>query len=156
MDLFRAGSEVARTAGELLRYHCKFMIVDQQLLYLLTFNYSYLDIGWSRSFRIITRNPELVKEARRLFEADIRRKTYLPANPNLIVSPVNARHELSRFIQGAEAQLLIYDPEISDPTTVRLLQERAEAGVDIRIIGRIAKDSPTLGPHGLMRMRFHT
>lgn len=155
-DLLRAGIEVARTADDLLRYHYKFMIVDQETLYLLTFNYTYLDISRTRSFGIVARNPELVREARRLFEADLRRQSYVPRNPSLIVSPTNARHELSRFIKGAEKQLLIYDPEISDPAMIRILKERAKAGVDIRIIGRVRKDSPRLGPHGLMRMRFHT
>lgn len=155
-DLLRAGIEVARTADDFLRYHYKFMVVDQETLYLLTFNYTYLDISRTRSFGIVARNLELVREARRLFEADLRRQRYVPANPSLIVSPTNARHELSRFIRGAEEQLLIYDPEISDPAMIRILRERAKEGVDIRIIGRIRKDSPRLGPHGLMKMRFHT
>jgi len=156
MDFLRAGIDVARTADDLLRYHYKFMIVDRETLYLLTFNYTYLDTTKTRSFGIVTRNPELVREARRLFDADVRRQAYVPANQNLIVSPVNARHELSRFIQAAEQQLLIYDPEISDPAMIRILRERAKAGVDIRIIGQISKHSPQVGSHGLMRMRFHT
>jgi phosphatidylserine/phosphatidylglycerophosphate/cardiolipin synthase-like enzyme len=156
MDLLRAGIEVSRTAEDLLRYHYKFMIVDRQVLYLLTFNYTHLDIGRTRSFGIVTRNHELVREARRLFEADVRREAYVPGLENLIVSPVNARRELSRFIQGSDQELLIYDPEISDPAMIRLLRDRAKAGVDIRIIGRISKHSGKLGPHGLMRMRFHT
>jgi cardiolipin synthase A/B len=156
MDFLRAGIEVARTADDLLRYHYKFMIVDRQTLYLLTFNYTYLDTIKTRSFGIATRNPELVREAGRLFEADERRQAYVPANQNLIVSPVNARQELSRFIEGAERQLLIYDPEVSDPAIIRILRDRARAGVDIRIIGQLTKHSLNVGAHGLMRMRFHT
>jgi phosphatidylserine/phosphatidylglycerophosphate/cardiolipin synthase-like enzyme len=155
MELLPAGIEVARTADDLLRYHYKFMIIDRQILALLTFNYSYLDIG-SRSFGIITRNPDLVREAARLFEADVRRQTYAPELENFLVSPINARQELSRFILGAEKELLIYDPEISDPPMIRLLRERAKSGVEIRIIGRVTKGSTKLGSHGLMRMRFHT
>jgi cardiolipin synthase A/B len=156
MDFLRAGIEVARTADDLLRYHYKFMIIDRHTLYLLTFNYTYLDTIKTRSFGIITRNPELVREARRLFEADERRQAFVSANQSLIVSPVNARPELSRFIQGAERQLLIYDPEVSDPAMIRILRDRAEAGVDIRIIGQLSKHSLNVGAHGLMRMRFHT
>jgi cardiolipin synthase A/B len=155
IDLLPAGIEVARTAADLLRYHYKFMIIDRQMLALLTFNYTFLDIG-SRSFGVMSRNPDLVREAVRLFEADVRRQSYTPELENFVVSPINARHELSRFIQGAEQQLLIYDPEISDPPMIRLLRERAKAGVEIRIIGRVTKGSTKLGAHGLMRMRFHT
>lgn len=156
MDFLAAGIEVARTADDLLRYHYKLMIVDRRVLYLLTFNYTYLDITNTRSFGIITRNPDLVREAVRLFEADLRRQTYTPELDGLVVSPVNARHELSRFIQGAEKELLIYDPEISDPHMIRLLRNRAHAGIDIRIIGRVAKPWSKLYPERIMRMRFHT
>lgn len=156
IEFLAAGIEVARTADDLLRYHYKFMIVDRQVLYVLTFNYTYLDISTTRSIGIITRDLDIVREAIRLFEADVRRQAYTPDLDTFLVSPVNARQELSRFIQGAEQQLLIYDPEISDPQMIRLLRERAGAGVEIRVIGRVAKPWSKLHPNGLMRMRFHT
>jgi cardiolipin synthase len=156
MDFLPAGIEVSRTADDLLRYHYKFMIVDRQTLYVFTFNYTYLDIGSTRSFGVITSNSDLVREATRLFEADVKRQAYTPELETFLVSPINARQELSRFIEKSEKQLLIYDPEISDPRMIRLLRERAKAGVEIRIIGRVKKDSSKLGASGLMRMRFHT
>ena len=39
---------------------------------------------------------------------------------------------------------------------IGLLRERVRAGVEIRIIGRVAKPSPDLNAAGLMRTRFHT
>jgi len=155
MDLLPAGIEVSRTPDDLLRYHYKFMIVDRQILYVLTFNYTHLDIG-SRSFGLITRNPDLVREAERLFQSDLKRQSYTPGVKSFLVSPVNARQELSHFIEGAGQELLIYDPEISDPQMIRLLRGRAKAGVEVRIIGRVSKSSKKIGPSGLMRMRFHT
>ncbi|MEP7271424.1 MAG: phospholipase D-like domain-containing protein, partial [Acidobacteriota bacterium] len=35
---------VSQTAEDLVRYHNKMMIVDRQVLYLLTFNFSFVDI----------------------------------------------------------------------------------------------------------------
>lgn len=156
MDLLPAGIQIARTADDLLRYHYKFMIVDRKVLYLLAFNFTHLDIEKSRSFGVITDNPEIVHEAVRLFEADVRRQAYSPELDNFVVSPVNARQLLSRFIEGAEQELLIYDPEISDPRMVRLLRERVRAGTEIRIIGRVSRPSRTMDAHEHMRMRFHT
>ena len=156
MEFLAAGIEVARTADDLLRYHYKFMIVDRQVLYLLTFNYTYLDMSTTRSVGIITRDPDIVREAISLFEADLRRQVYTPDLETFLVSPVNARQKLARFIQGAEKQLLIYDPEISDPQMIQLLRERARAGVEIRVIGRVAKPWSKIHPNGIMRMRFHT
>ena len=155
MDLLPAGIEVSRSPDDLLRYHYKFMVVDRRILYMLTFNYTHLDIS-SRSFGLITRNPDLVKEAQKLFEADLKRQAFIAELKTFLVSPINARQELSRFIEGTRQELLIYDPEVSDPRMIRLLRERAKSGVEIRIIGRVSKSSKKIGPSGLTRMRFHT
>ena len=156
MDLLPAGIEVSRTGDDLLRHHYKFMIVDRCVLYVLTFNYTHLDIEHSRSFGLVIEDPEVVQEAIRLFYADIRRQPYKPEVKSFVVSPINAREQLSHFIKGAEKQLLLYDPEISDRAMIRLLRDRAREGVEIRIIGRVVKPSDEFDPGRLMRMRFHT
>ena len=53
MRLLEAGITVARTADDLTRYHGKMMIVDDAL-HVLGFNYTRLDIERSRSFGIVT------------------------------------------------------------------------------------------------------
>ena len=58
------------------------------------------------------------------------------------MSPENSRARLSAFIKGARRQLLIYDPEVSDPRMLQLLADRQKAGVDVRIIGKTAAASP--------------
>jgi cardiolipin synthase A/B len=156
MDLLPAGIEIARTAGDLLRYHYKFMIIDRKVLYLLAFNFAHLDIEKSRSFGIITDNADVVHEAVKLFEADVKRQAYSPELENFVVSPVNARQVLSSFIEGAQQELSIYDPEISDHQMIRRLRDRVRAGVEIRIIGRVDKPSRTWAAHDHMRIRFHT
>src|SRR5258708_34641078 len=121
MELLPAGVEVSRTADDFLRHHYKFMIVDRRVLYILTFNYTHLDIEHSRSFGLVIEDPEAVEEATRLFYADIRRQAYKPEVKSFVVSPVNAREQLSHFIKGAEKQLLIYVPEIGVRAMIRLL-----------------------------------
>ncbi|MBZ5611075.1 MAG: phosphatidylserine synthase [Acidobacteriia bacterium] len=155
MRLLAAGVNVARTASDLARYHGKLMIVDRRELYLLAFNFTYLDIERSRSFGVITTNARLVHEAGRLFEADTKRLYYESGLSSLVVSPVNARKQLSAFIKGARKELLIYDPTISDPAMIRLLEERSKAGVEIKIIGRLTRKRPTLSVGKLSRMRLH-
>jgi len=156
MELLSAGIEVSRTADDLLRHHYKFIIVDRRALYVLTFNYTHLDIEHSRSFGLVIDDPDAVEEAVRLFTADVRRQPYKPEHKSFVVSPLNAREQLSHFIRGAEKQLLIYDPEVSDRAMIRLLRDRARAGVEIRIIGQVLKPSDDFDPGRLMRMRFHT
>lgn len=147
------GITVARTAGDLVRYHGKMIVIDRKELYLLAFNFTYLDIDHSRSFALITRNAKLVAEAVKLFEADTKRQVYNAGSERFLVSPVNARTELTKFIKGAKKQLLIYDPKVSDPAMLRLLKERKNAGAEVRIIGSAS------GKHmqacELKRMRLH-
>ena len=154
MHFLAGGVTVARTAGDLVRYHGKMMIADRKELYVLGFNFTHLDIDRSRSFGIVTRNPKLVAEAVRLFEADSKRQDYAPSHHNFVVSPVNARRELTRFIKGAKKELLIYDPKISDKAMLRLLEERRRAGVDIRVLGSVGGNKLT-SSH-LKRLRLHT
>jgi phosphatidylserine/phosphatidylglycerophosphate/cardiolipin synthase-like enzyme len=152
--LLEAGATVARTANDLARYHGKYMIVDGRELYLLGFNFARADIR-SRSFGLLVRNAGLVNEASRLFKADSTRQEYSVKAKNLLVSPVNAREQLSEFIAGAKKSLCIYDPEISDPPMLRLLQERAEAGVEVRIIGGVPRRTNLLQARALKPMRLH-
>jgi cardiolipin synthase A/B len=156
MRLLEAGVTVARTDSDLIRYHGKLMIVDHRQLFLLAFNFTYLDIEHSRSFGLITTNRQHVQEAIKLFEADTQRQPYTPGSATFIVSPLNARKRLSAFVSGAKKELLIYDPEIADRDIIQLLEERALAGITVRIIGRLGAPSASLEARHLSRMRLHT
>jgi phosphatidylserine/phosphatidylglycerophosphate/cardiolipin synthase-like enzyme len=156
MRLLAAGITVARTADDLIRYHDKFLIIDRRELFLLSFNFTHLDIDHSRCFGLVTTNAKLVAEAVKLFEADTKRQPYVPGLAAFVVSPLNARKQLSAFLEGAKKQLLIYDPEISDPAMLRLLDARAQAGVDIKVIGRVSRANAKLDVRKLSIMRLHT
>ena len=138
MRLLEAGVTVARTADDLVRYHGKMMVIDARLLHVYGFNFTALDMKRSRSFGVITRHRRFVSEAVKLFEADCVRQPYHSASDRFIVSPDNARERLTAFIAGAHHELLIYDPKISDSGILRALADRVKAGVDVRIIGKVA------------------
>jgi phosphatidylserine/phosphatidylglycerophosphate/cardiolipin synthase-like enzyme len=144
MRLLGAGVVVSRTDNDLVRYHGKLMIIDRRVLFLLAFNFTYLDMERSRSFGIVTTNKQHVEQAAKLFDADTKRQPYTAGSATFIVSPVNARKQLTSFIRAAKKELLIYDPEISDPAIVRILETRVRAGVDVRIIGRLKPRSTVL------------
>ncbi len=156
MRLLAAGVTVARTADDLVRYHGKMMIVDRRELFLLGFNYTYLDMEHSRSFGVIAKNRQIVQEAVKLFEADTKRQTYTPGLSSFVVSPLNARKQLAKFIRNAKKRLLIYDPKISDPEMLKLLDERAEKGVEIRFIGCLARKRANFAVREMSRLRLHT
>lgn len=155
MRFLEKGITVARTADDLVRYHGKMMLIDGKELYLLTYNFTHLDTERSRSFGIVTRNRELVKEASRLFECDTKRQTYASRCDNFVVSPVNARARLEAFIRSAKRELLIYDVDVADKAIIRILEERSQAGVKVRIVGHVSH-SKHLSARVFRRMRLHT
>jgi len=138
-----------------IRYHNKMIIVDRRTLFMLSFNFTHLDIDHSRGFGIVTKNASLVQEAVQLFECDCARRPYTAGPGTFVVSPANSRKVLRDFLKRAKKQLLIYDPQISDKEMIRILQERGKAGVDVRIIGKIGVGS-NLAVQKLTRMRLHT
>ena len=154
LRLLACGVTVARTADDLPRYHGKMMIVDDRL-HVYGFNYTKLDIEKSRSFGAVTTDKRLVKEATSLFEADRTRQSYMPGDDRLVVSPESSREVLTTFIKRARKQLLIYDEKVSDNHIQRILQQRAKAGVEIRILGRMEKSFDGVAVRKLSGLRLH-
>jgi phosphatidylserine/phosphatidylglycerophosphate/cardiolipin synthase-like enzyme len=153
MRFLEAGITVARTASELIRYHDKIILIDQRTLYVLSFNFTHLDIDHSRGFGIVTANAKWVGEAIKLLDADFKRTPYTSGTDTFVVSPSNARKVLGIFLKRAKKQLLIYDPKISDKEMISILKDRSKTGVDIRIIGQT--DAP-LPVKKLGNFRLHT
>ena len=55
--LLKAGATLSRTADDMVRYHGKLLVTDREKAFVLGFNYTVQDIGKSRSFGLVTRNP---------------------------------------------------------------------------------------------------
>jgi cardiolipin synthase len=138
--LLEAGALVARTDDDMVRYHGKLLLIDNTTLFVLGFNYTRLDTRKSRSFGVVTKNSTLVREARRLIAADAdRTRKFRPSKTDLVISPENSRDRLRRFLRKARRELLIYDPGLSDDAMLRELKKRADAGVVVKIIGKLEK-----------------
>jgi phosphatidylserine/phosphatidylglycerophosphate/cardiolipin synthase-like enzyme len=150
-----AGIIVARTSDDLVRYHDKYILIDRRILYMLSFNFTHLDIDHSRGFGIVSTHAAWVREATRLFKADCARTKYTPKTDTFVVSPENARPALDTFLKRAKTQLLIYDVKVSDKDMLRVLHERAKAGVEIKIIGSVAGRTE-LDVQKLAGTRLHT
>jgi cardiolipin synthase A/B len=150
-----AGIIVARTSDDLTRYHGKYLLIDGSVLYVLSFNFTHLDIDRSRGFGVVTSQPASLHEAATLFRADCTRTPYAPKVETFVVSPANSRSVLGTFLKRARKQLLIYDPMISDKEMLRILRERAKAGVEIKVIGKLSERA-TFDVRKLAGTRLHT
>jgi cardiolipin synthase A/B len=151
--LLEAGATVTRTGDDFVRYHGKFMVADDTL-HLFGFNFTKVDTIKSRSFGVSTRDKSAVREALALFDADCTRQPFVPKRTHLVVSPENAREALTAFIKGARRQLLIYDVNVQDRTLIKLLEQQASAGVDVRVIGK-CKGGKGISVRPLRSMRLH-
>jgi len=153
--LLDAGITVTRTGDDFIRYHGKYLLVDQTL-HVYAFNFTTADMVRSRSFGVSTRDAAAVREASALFDADCTRQPYGPKRSPLVVSPETSREHLTAFIKGARKQLLIYDLNVQDPACLKLLKQQAAAGVDIRVLGKLKlKGVDALDSRPLRTMRLH-
>jgi phosphatidylserine/phosphatidylglycerophosphate/cardiolipin synthase-like enzyme len=152
--MLRAGVTVTRSSDELVRYHAKMVVIDREVLHVYGFNFSAIDLK-SRSLGIVSRDRRVVQVALRLFEADSTRQEFEPMHDNLVVSPENSREQLATLIKRTRRQLLIWDPKVADPQMIRLIRQRAKAGVDVRVIGKIARRGADLRVQKMPDLRLH-
>jgi cardiolipin synthase len=137
--LLKVGVTLSRTADDMVRYHGKLLIVDGSRAFVLGFNYTRQDIEKSRSLGLVTRNPKIVRDIMKVIDADHNRTTPAIVSSRVVVSPENARERLAAFISGAKKELLIYDTGLTDDRMIALLKTRAEAGVKIKVLGKVEK-----------------
>ena len=82
-----AGIIVARTSNDLSRYHDKYILIDRRVLYMLSFNFTHLDIDHSRGFGIVTTHAPGYAKPARLFRADCTRTKYAPKTRDVCRQP---------------------------------------------------------------------
>jgi phosphatidylserine/phosphatidylglycerophosphate/cardiolipin synthase-like enzyme len=152
--LLDAGLSVTRTPDDLLRYHGKYLVVDD-VLHVFGFNLTKLDIAKSRSFGISTHDKRTVQEAVKLFEADLARNQYAPTRSNLVVSPQSSRDMLTAFVKGAKKELAIYDEKISDRRMIKALKDLAAGGVRVRVLGKLKGPDGDVEERPFKPMRLH-
>lgn len=137
--LRKIGVDVSRSDNDLQRYHGKMAIVDDRRLLVLGYNFTRRDMEHSRSFGLVLEDKRVIAQAREMYEADFRRRAYVPEHGTLVVSPFNSRAVLARLIQQARRQILIYDKRLSDELMLRLIERQAKAGVEVRVIGAMQR-----------------
>lgn len=153
-QLLGLGLTVSRTAGDLVKYHGKFMVVDDTL-HVLGFNFTKGDTQ-RRSFALQSKDRRAVRDALALFECDITKQPYTGAkNSPLVVSPDTARHALSRFVSGAKKSLAIYDARLEDADISRILEQKASMGVTVRIIGKAPRAKSNIEVRPLKTLKLH-
>lgn len=119
--------------------HEKAIIVDGATLLVTSANLTKSGLGGSsyaanREYGIIDTTAADVHEAAAIFSADWDRTTPALSDPNLVVSPVNARARIASLIASARATLLVEDEEMYDRGSEDGLIAAARRGVNVEVI----------------------
>jgi cardiolipin synthase len=133
------GIKVSETNPAFQLTHAKFMLLDNTTLFLLTANLSKSALGGSkdatnREYLLEDSEASDVQEAQRIFTADWTRATPALSDPDLIVSPINARAKLLALINSARSSIEIENEEMQDQQIEDALTQAARRGVSIQVV----------------------
>lgn len=118
------------------RHHYKVMTVDESVALIFTFNPTRENLHYTRDFGVELYNPRVASEINRLFDADWDDMSFAPdPDSPLLVSPFNSRDKIAALLASAEKSIHIADAKLEDPAIVKLLVEKAESGVNVRVLG---------------------
>ena len=134
-----AGIKVNNTNPIFQLTHAKFLLLDGTTLFLLTANLSHAALGGTpqvtnREYLLEDAEAADVHEAQIIFTADWNRATPTLSDPNLLVSPINARVKLLALIANAQTTIQIENEEVQDTQLEDALAQAARRGVSIQVV----------------------
>jgi cardiolipin synthase A/B len=145
------GAQVHRYAPPGIKYHAKYLVVDDTAALISSANLTLECFEKTSDFLVLTRDPAVVSSLTQLFEMDVASPgSALPSglSQRLIIGPELSRTGFRRLIEGARRSLRIVDHRVKDPDMLALLRERERAGVEIQVFGK--RSIPGLKSHGKM------
>jgi len=113
------------------------MIVDRRTLFLLSFNFVHMDIEHSRGFRSNCHEFQIVSGGDQAFRRRPESPTLHRQPQNFIVESHQRPHRALGFYQESEEAVVDLRSKIADKQILKLLEERAKAGIDLKIIGSL-------------------
>jgi cardiolipin synthase len=134
-----AGIKVNETNPIFQLTHAKFLLLDGTTLFLLTANLSHAALGGTpqvrnREYLLEDFETADVNEAQTIFTSDWNRATPTLSDPNLLVSPINARVKLLALISSAQTSIQIENEEMQDTQLENALAQAAQRGVSIQVV----------------------
>ncbi len=133
-NLMAADIPVRWSSPRYLLTHQKSMVVDNAVAYVMTTNFTRAAFKANREFDVVDRDPRDVASVAAVFAADWAGRAYTPRDPNLPLSPLDARPMLTALVRSARRTLDIYAEELQDPAIEAALAAAARRGVRVRLI----------------------
>ena len=141
-ELSAAGAQVKDSSPSFSLTHEKGMIIDGNIAYIMTSNFTRAALGGSsgssgtrnREYDIVDTNMQDVQAVIAIFNADWNRMDAQFHDANLVVSPTNSRSDFVSLINNAHKSLLIEGEEMNDSGIENALTNAAKRGVQVQVI----------------------
>jgi len=141
-ELKAAGAKVEDSDPSFALTHEKGMVIDGTTAFIMTSNFSRAGLGGysssssynDRDYGIIDTNSQDVQTVAAIFQADWNRASVQISDPNLVVSPVNSRNDLTTLLNSARSSIFIESEEMNDSSIEQVLANAARRGVKVEVI----------------------
>jgi phosphatidylserine/phosphatidylglycerophosphate/cardiolipin synthase-like enzyme len=132
--LERTGADVQAYTDPVVKYHPKYLVADEGPAIVATLNFTKKCFRKTCDALVITHDPAVVSDLRRLWAADCARAD-MPADltDRLIIGPERARRQFTTLIDQARSSIRLIDAKLSDPDLVSLLNAKRSAGLTVEV-----------------------
>ena len=113
--------------------HQKTLILDNNKVFIMTFNFTKRYYPTSRDFGILDTNTNDVSEAQKMFNADWSNKQVTPITGNNLLWSPGAETAMILMIKSAHKTLDVYNEEMADGTITEALIAAAQRGITVRV-----------------------
>ncbi len=149
-----AGASTELTDPSFKITHEKGMIIDGNTAFIMTSNFTYSALnGKNREYGIIDTVPQDVQEVIDIFNADWNRTTVQLSDASLVVSPVNARSDLTTLISSAQTSLIIEAEELYDTNVAQAIASDAQRGVQVEVVLPTPQTQPDSNSSGIATIK---
>jgi phosphatidylserine/phosphatidylglycerophosphate/cardiolipin synthase-like enzyme len=133
--LARARIEVKNANPAFDLTHEKSMVVDDEMAFVTSFNWTTRNLIETRDYGIVTQRPPEVAEITACFEADWQRQAFVPGDQShLIWCPGSGRDRICRFIDEARHRLFVQNERFQDMVIIERLIRAARRGVKVDVM----------------------
>jgi cardiolipin synthase len=149
--LEQTGASLRAYTDPVVKYHPKYLVADEGPAVVASLNFTRKCFRKTCDALVITHDPAVVSDLRRLWTADRDRRP-MPEDltERLIVGPERARRQFTALIARARTSIRLIDAKLSDPELVSVLNARRVEGLTIEVFS--GKRVGDLKSHGKMML----
>lgn len=115
--------------------HAKTFVTDKHFI-IQTANITYSSYNKNRELFFFGTHSWVLQSLQKIFDNDRMQKSFQSwdIHPNIVICPINCRQRLDALLQQATRSIMMYQQYIADEEVQRILIEKKQAWVDIKII----------------------